>query len=894
MTAREAIASSAVPVIFWLGIATLILWSLPDRAWYIKTKGLYFIGIIGIWRYTWVLLNFFRAMYWCRVKLPKLRKAADALPRKYPRRLYFLIPSYHEDRQVTRRVFCALIREIQSLPSEVIAAVSVGSQKEADYIDLVVKSCPGFEKVKLIFLFQAHGKRVAMGHGLRAIARNFNTVSRWHQDAHNDLVVFMDGDSMLGEGALTKSLPFFRLMPRLGAVTTDEIGIVLSENNLVRQWFDLRFIKRHNMMASHSLSGRVLTLTGRFSVFRAHIVLGESFIRDVEADHLEHWNFGRFRFLMGDDKSTWFNLLKKRCEMLYLPDTVIHPLESRRDPFVEVTASLMHRWSGNMLRNNWRAIRLGPWTCTPFIWLCLWDQRISMWTTLMAPVGVILLSITTSVFYLPFYLAWVILTRTAHLSALAHHGYRVRVSHLWLLVYDQWIGSIVKIKCLFNLHRQTWQKATVQKIEYLDVSFPRLRKGVAYYRMIFGVAALALFAGLFSGALSVAPMFMFLPASSSEASGKGDARVLHNLVIDAAKHGVIADDENDDAATISKLIQTAPTSANVMIVLPVGTLRFDSPLVINRGNVIIRGQGKGRTFIESAMAVDQAAPEQGVIVVKGKKGPRLGGLIGPIAARADSFSLENGHELGIVGPFVWLGAANDQAFFEHLGNPFWQKDFPWLRQWIAAVKGITVGSVVLRDPLNLAFPDGTIVHAPQMTENVGLEEFSITHKAPGLIASEAKSVYENLCPDHALDSIRFQWAAFSWIRNVNILMSGRHPLVFESSYGIHGRDLHIDGSWNKGPGGNGYVRFSRAFRCELRNSLVESIRHVAFQWSAAGNLVADSLIKVDVNFHGGYSHHNVVRNCIIEPPKEHPWPPVSTTPLTAHWAPPDGPQNKVE
>lgn len=894
LPARQGIAASIIPVVFWLSVAALILWSLPEQAWYIKSKGLYFIGVIGFWRYSWVLLNFLRAKYWCRVRFPRIRRAADALSQKYPGRLYFLIPSYHEDRQVTRQVFCALIREIQTLPCEVIAVVSVGSQEEADHIDLIVKSCPGSEKIRLIFLYQEHGKRIAMGHCLRAIARDFNTITKWRMDAHNDLVVFMDGDSMLGEGALAKSLPFFRLMPRLGALTTDEIGIVLSENDLVRQWFDLRFVKRHNMMASHSLSGQVLTLTGRFSVFRAHIVLDESFIRDVEADHLEHWNFGRFRFLMGDDKSTWFHLLKNQWEMLYLPDTVIHPLESRQESFLKVTTSLMHRWSGNMLRNNWRAIRLGPWRCMPFIWLCLLDQRISIWTTLMAPVGVVLLSITTSVYYLPFYLAWVILTRSAHLWALAHHGYPICVSHLWLLVYDQWVGSAIKIKCLFNLHRQTWHKASVQRIEYLDVTFPRLRSSVALYRMIFCLATLALVAGLLSGALSGRPVLLSLPAALSEAEGKKPPAIVQNLVIDATQHGVAADDEYDDADTITKLIKSAPEPANVVIVLPEGKLVFDRPLVINRGNLIIRGQGSGKTLIVSSFTVDQAAPEQGVFVVKGKKGAAVGLVRDPVDAGADRLPLEGNFQLLAPDSFVWIGTANDDSFFAFLGNPTWRKDYPWLRQWIAPVSIDANGDFRLRDPVSFGLPARAVVYAPEMVRHVGLEDFSVVFAVPGRNASEAAFKYENLYPDRAVDSIRFEWAAFAWVRNVNIIMSGRHPLVLENVYGIQASGLHIDGSWNKGTGGNGYVRFSRAFQCGLRDSVIENIRHLAFQWSSAGNVVSDSLIRVDVNFHGGYSHHNTVRNCRVEPPKDHPWPAVVTTSLNAHWAPPDGPMNRVE
>ncbi len=73
-------------------------------------------------------------------------------------------------------------------------------------------------------------------------------------------------------------------------------------------------------MQSHALSDRVLTLTGRFSVFRATHIVSHEFIRLQEADFLEHWLWGRFRFLSGDDKSTWYTLLRHGVKMTYVPD----------------------------------------------------------------------------------------------------------------------------------------------------------------------------------------------------------------------------------------------------------------------------------------------------------------------------------------------------------------------------------------------------------------------------------------------------------------------------------------------------------------------------------------------------------------------------------------------
>ncbi len=82
--------------------------------------------------------------------------------------------------------------------------------------------------------------------------------------------------------------------------------------------------------------------------------------------------------------------------------------------------------------------------------------------------------------------------------------------------------------------------------------------------------------------------------------------------------------------------------------------------------------------------------------------------------------------------------------------------------------------------------------------------------------------------------------------------------------------LVVDGAWNKGDSGTGYVRFARAFACTLVDPHVRGIRHVAFQWSSAQNRITGGRIEVDVNFHGGYSRYNVVSGTVVAPPRHAP------------------------
>ena len=96
----------------------------------------------------------------------------------------------------------------------------------------------------------------------------------------------------------------------------------------------------------------MLTLTGRFSFFRAEHIITHEFIRLQEADFLNHWLWGTFRFLSGDDKSTWYTLLKHGVKMTYVPDASGTTIEVVEGSGTKRMVENLRRWSGNMLRNG--------------------------------------------------------------------------------------------------------------------------------------------------------------------------------------------------------------------------------------------------------------------------------------------------------------------------------------------------------------------------------------------------------------------------------------------------------------------------------------------------------------------------------------------------------------
>ncbi|NJR66450.1 MAG: glycosyltransferase family 2 protein [Leptolyngbyaceae cyanobacterium CRU_2_3] len=142
-------------------------------------------------------------------------------------------------------------------------------------------------------------------------------------------------------------------------MTTDELPLVTG-SYVFSEWFHLRQAQRHYHMCSVSLSRKVTCLTGRFSLFRAETALDSTFADQLEIDTLNDWLWGNFKFLSGDDKSTWYWLLKRGYDMIYVPDVAIYSIEAVSGSLLRRAYQNMRRWYGNMLRNSGRAIALGP------------------------------------------------------------------------------------------------------------------------------------------------------------------------------------------------------------------------------------------------------------------------------------------------------------------------------------------------------------------------------------------------------------------------------------------------------------------------------------------------------------------------------------------------------
>ena len=435
----------------YVALCVIILLTLPNSLFDPEAMAVTFtIGMLGIWRYGWWFTHAVRATIYGRFVYPKMRRKGQEIWNSgwRPRHMHFMMTTYREHREITEMVVRSIVKEI--VASGVPGTIWLGSSDrfDEDIIENFLEREARDVDITLRIIRQnVSGKRAAIGLVLRAMCRL--------PVLDDDLVIFMDGDFVLAEGAVSRCMPLFKLYPDLQACTTDEEVICIGPR-WIETWLKMRFSQRRLAMQSHSLSGRVLTLTGRMSVFRAKNLKQLEFIRLLEADHLEHWLSGKFRFLSGDDKSTWYYMLKQGSHMRYVPDALGYTIEVIEGSGMERMVQNFRRWSGNMLRNGSRAIKLGPRAMPFFIWWCLVDQRLSMWTMLVSPVLALSAAVLAGVDYLVSYIVLIALSRLLLSLFLFSYSRKVEMSYPWILYLNQLINASVKVYCIFRLSKQRW------------------------------------------------------------------------------------------------------------------------------------------------------------------------------------------------------------------------------------------------------------------------------------------------------------------------------------------------------------------------------------------------------------------------------------------------------
>ncbi|MGB3649945.1 MAG: glycosyltransferase [Rivularia sp. (in: cyanobacteria)] len=596
-SAKRLGGKTLLPYLNWLGLVFIVALGFIGLHWFrnphdlaaIRLSGLATMGIIGTWRWSWWGLQVLRSRIFLFLVFPRWRKRANKIPLEDLPPMCFLVPTYKEKPWITQRVFEAIAKEAKTLAHPITLLVTASSDEENAAVKLALESIdPDLSSIRLIQMVQTgEGKRKAMADALRELAR--------HNLPDDTVVALMDGDSEITPGTLHKCLPFFRMFPKMAALTTDELPIV-EGSYLFSEWFHLRLSQRHYQMCSVSLSRKIMCLTGRFSLFRGRCALSPSFADQLETDTLDDWLWGQFKFLSGDDKSTWFWLLKHGYDMIYVPDVIVYSIETISGSLADRAYQNMRRWYGNMLRNSDRAIALGPRKNGWFMWWCLIDQRISYWTTLLTPSLLLITLLQKQWLGIALISSWILFTRPLLLIIIfSGRKSHLKPIHLPIFIISQWAASLVKIWTQMNLAQQKWKNRGNQSISAEGTGWVRFTK-VGTSRFLIVTQTIGFVIILLSLANIINPV--------EDIAGLWWNKQVYALspavqTIQAMDNGVFPSDGKDDSASLQAIINGLPTNGKIQINLPIGEIDLSKPLEINRSNTVIKGQGIGRTILQA-------------------------------------------------------------------------------------------------------------------------------------------------------------------------------------------------------------------------------------------------------------------------------------------------------
>jgi mannuronan synthase len=583
------------PLVGWLAIFTVATVGLvglyyfrdPDKLAILGASGLVSMGIVGVWRWSWLGFQVIRSRIFQHWVFPRWRRKANAVPVSELPQMVFVIPTFKEQEWITERVFKAIANEVKTLSRPTIILVNSSGDKENQLIHKILESENlDWNQVELIQMTQKDGKRKAMADALRQLAR-LNIPK-------DTVVALMDGDSELTPGTLRKCLPFFRIFPKMGALTTDELPIVHG-SYFFSEWFHLRMCQRHYQMCSLSLSSKVLCLTGRFSLFRAEAALDPTFADRLETDTLDDWLWGKFKFLSGDDKSTWYWLLKRGYDMIYVPDVIVYSIETISGSLMKRSYNNMRRWYGNMLRNSDRALALGPGKMGTFIWYCLLDQRVSIWTALITPSLLLLSLIRGQWLVFGILCSWILFSRPLILSIIfLGRPSHPKPVHLLLLLSAQWSSAAIKVWTQMNLAQQNWANRGNQTISAAGTGWEKFFKVntsnfLMYSQIVAFIIGILTISGLINPPSDMADLWW---RSRQVASVPAQ-------IVEASNYGVIPNDSQDDSAALQTLIDSLTDENPVQVNLPLGEIDLHSPVTIRRSHLTLKGIGIDRTILQA-------------------------------------------------------------------------------------------------------------------------------------------------------------------------------------------------------------------------------------------------------------------------------------------------------
>jgi mannuronan synthase len=242
-----------------------------------------------------------------------------------------------------------------------------------------------------------------------------------------------------------------------------------------------------------------------------------------------------------------------------------------------------------------------------FTWICLIDQRISFWTSLIAPSLLLIYSAQADWSGVGLICSWLLFSRPLSLLVLGWgRPLHLKPIHVVQVVLAQWASSFIKIFTQMHLAQQRWANRGDQQSDAAGAGLRRIAKlSTARFLLVTQVCGFAIVILSLIGIITPIAEFN-QPFGQFERS---EAKVQPVKIFDATRYGVIANDDRNDTPALQALIDRLPPNGLIQINLPNGEIQLDQTLAIHRSHTKIHGQGAASTMLICRQTGIQAMAE---------------------------------------------------------------------------------------------------------------------------------------------------------------------------------------------------------------------------------------------------------------------------------------------
>lgn len=485
-------------------------------------------------------------------------------------------------------------------------------------------------------------KRFAIGSGLRALGHvGAPDESVGYKGFSDDAVVWlMDGDSLATPGVLATCSKVMKATNCHAITTKETVHFVDREKTgvggaVLHNFFEGHMMKRHTGLSAQAASQLLLVLTGRFSGVSWNVAKLPQFSQLIQTDVGMSAIWDKIAFLSGDDKSSLFAIFKfffdfnkqieempkqgdpaymvddridhkrfvllleeiakkglLRPRMVYVPDANVVSLENviAKGPLAHAITN-MQRWFGNMLRNVFRLLNLGPKFLGAYNQIAVMDQLINPFTGTLV-VNLVALSLvgflmgTEPITNFTRIITWILFSTAVQLTTVFKNWeggmkFSNYVKQVPLQVVVRFIAAPIKVGTFPALGVQKWVRHGQSRESAgskLDVMFKKTLMQVSRAILFSSVLVSALF---IKGKFDVGDYVQMLtnPAQTSRQVVKSGSRT--EITIDGSL----------SSANIQSQIQGAlQRSENGKVnVFFDGEVFLDQPLVIANGDDVQLG-----------------------------------------------------------------------------------------------------------------------------------------------------------------------------------------------------------------------------------------------------------------------------------------------------------------